>query len=104
MVDISKSCVIVRYDARFSFGSKARRSFSPLSMASPLLSLLFQLKVGGVRQRLHVPYFSSADALRAFVREVFADDSLTQEKVEFGTRLIVHGAVAATFPASSTAR
>lgn len=57
-----------------------------------------QLKVGGVRQRLSVPYFSSLEALRAFVREVFADESLTQEEGEFGTRLVVHGAVAATLP------
>ncbi|CAM9674566.1 unnamed protein product, partial [Laminaria digitata] len=56
------------------------------------------LKVGGVRQRLSVPYFSSAEALRAFVREVFSDASLTQEEGDFGTRLVVHGLVAATLP------
>lgn len=60
-----------------------------------------QLKVGGVRQRLSVPYFSSAEALRAFVREVFADDSIKQEEGDFGTRLVVHGAVAATLPPPS---
>eukprot|EP00903_Cladosiphon_okamuranus_P022320 g20526.t1 len=58
------------------------------------------LKVGGVRQRLSVPYFSSAEALRSFVREVFADDSIKQEEGDFGTRLVVHGAVAATLPPS----
>ncbi|CAN0297105.1 unnamed protein product, partial [Ectocarpus fasciculatus] len=62
-----------------------------------------QLKVGGVRQRLSVPYFSSAEALRAFVREVFADDSIKQEEGEFGTRLVVRGAVAATLPPPSAA-
>lgn len=54
--------------------------------------------MGGVRQRLSVPYFSSAEALRSFVREVFADDSIKQEEGDFGTRLVVHGAVAATLP------
>ncbi|CAN0042796.1 unnamed protein product, partial [Scytosiphon promiscuus] len=61
------------------------------------------LKVGGVRQRLSVPYFASAEALRAFVREVFADDSIRQEEGEFGTRLVVHGAVAATLPPAGAA-
>lgn len=56
--------------------------------------------MGGVRQRLSVPYFSSAEALRSFVREVFADDSIKQEEGDFGTRLVVHGAVAATLPPS----
>lgn len=59
--------------------------------------------MGGVRQRLSVPYFSSAEALRAFVREVFADDSIKQEEGDFGTRLVVHGAVAATLPPTGAA-
>lgn len=62
-----------------------------------------QLKMGGVRQRLSVPYFSSAEALRAFVREVFSDASLTQEEGDFGTRLVVHGLVAATLPPPTAA-
>jgi len=62
-----------------------------------------QLKVGGVRQRLTVPYFSSAEALRSFVGEVFAEESIPQEEGDFGTRLVVHGAVAATLPRPASA-
>ncbi|CAN0263384.1 unnamed protein product [Pylaiella littoralis] len=61
------------------------------------------LKVGGVRQRLSVPYFSTAEALRAFVREVFADESIKYEEGDFGARIVVHGAVAATLPPPSSA-
>lgn len=59
--------------------------------------------MGGVRQRLTVPYFSSAEALRSFVGEVFADESVKQEEGEFGTRLVVYGAVAATLPRPGSA-
>ncbi|CBN76100.1 conserved unknown protein [Ectocarpus siliculosus] len=82
-------------------GLLVNERFTKRLMSADELDEYTLLKVGGIRQRLSVPYFSSAEALRAFVREVFADDSIKQEEGTFGTRLVVHGAVAATLPPPS---
>ncbi|CAM9705828.1 unnamed protein product, partial [Ectocarpus sp. 12 AP-2014] len=82
-------------------GLLVNERFTKRLMSADELDEYTLLKVGGIRQRLSVPYFSSAEALRAFVREVFADDSIKQEQGAFGTRLVVHGAVAATLPPPS---
>ncbi|KAG5190345.1 cleavage and polyadenylation specificity factor subunit 3 [Tribonema minus] len=67
------------------------KDFNNRLMAPEDLETYTQLKVGGVRQSLRVPFYSSFDALRLYFAEVY-DDVVVEKTGEATGRMSVHGA------------